>query len=194
MSAFSPIPAFTAAALALHAAAGLAAGVPGDFNAAPPNAAGQAPAFPGQTRAPVLADDIPLATTVLADGLDHPWGMAALLATAAASPVVWTGAVWLGLTIALPTLMEELRTRGPGASRQNAGALATELTSAPVPALLVAGVVLAALAEESLFRGAIWSTVQGFVGRVVAAPADGDDALSQALGFARDLSAAIGQG
>lgn len=78
MSAFSPIPGFAAAALALHAAAGLAAGVPGDFNAAPPNAAGQAPAFPGQTRAPVLADDIPLATTVLADGLDHPWGMAAL--------------------------------------------------------------------------------------------------------------------
>ncbi|MBB1497987.1 PQQ-dependent sugar dehydrogenase [Paracoccus sp. MC1862] len=49
-----------------------------DFNAAPPNAPDQTPAFEGQTRAPVLADDIALETTVITDGLEHPWGMAQL--------------------------------------------------------------------------------------------------------------------
>ncbi|MDO5368833.1 PQQ-dependent sugar dehydrogenase [Paracoccus sp. (in: a-proteobacteria)] len=49
-----------------------------DFNAAPPNAPDQVPAFEGQTRAPVLADDIALETTVVADGLEHPWGMVQL--------------------------------------------------------------------------------------------------------------------
>lgn len=46
-----------------------------DFNAAPPNAAGQAPAFAGQTRAPVVADGLRLKEEVLAGGLEHPWGM-----------------------------------------------------------------------------------------------------------------------
>ncbi|GHG18849.1 PQQ-dependent sugar dehydrogenase [Paracoccus aerius] len=49
-----------------------------DFNAAPPNAPDQQPAFENQTRAPVLADDVSLNQTVLADGLDHPWGLAEL--------------------------------------------------------------------------------------------------------------------
>jgi hypothetical protein len=42
-----------------------------DFNAAPPNAPDQQPAFENQTRAPVLADDIALDQTVIADGLDR---------------------------------------------------------------------------------------------------------------------------
>lgn len=65
----------------LASAAGLAipfAAAAQDFNAAPPNASGQQPAFEGQTRAPVLADDIPLATTDIATGLDHPWGLTQL--------------------------------------------------------------------------------------------------------------------
>lgn len=45
-----------------------------DFNAAPPNAGGQKPAFEGQTRAPVISDDIALARETLAR-LEHPWGM-----------------------------------------------------------------------------------------------------------------------
>ncbi|TBN42601.1 PQQ-dependent sugar dehydrogenase [Paracoccus subflavus] len=49
-----------------------------DFNAAPPEAPGQEPAFQGQTRAPVLADDVELQQTVLVEGLDHPWGLAEL--------------------------------------------------------------------------------------------------------------------
>ena len=45
------------------------------FNAAPPNAAGQLPAFDGQTRAPVLLDGIALATETVVSRLEHPWGM-----------------------------------------------------------------------------------------------------------------------
>ena len=48
-----------------------------DFNAAPPNARDQTPAFQGQTRAPVLPDT-GLRQQVIADGLEHPWGMAQL--------------------------------------------------------------------------------------------------------------------
>ncbi|MCA1335375.1 PQQ-dependent sugar dehydrogenase [Pseudooceanicola marinus] len=46
-----------------------------DFNAAPPNAADQQPAFEGQTRAPVLEDEVTLDRAVVVDGLEHPWGM-----------------------------------------------------------------------------------------------------------------------
>lgn len=46
-----------------------------DFNAAAPNAAGQEPAFAGQTRAPVIEDDVRIAREIVADGLENPWGM-----------------------------------------------------------------------------------------------------------------------
>ncbi|WP_241963360.1 PQQ-dependent sugar dehydrogenase [Paracoccus suum] len=62
-----------AAALALAAPAAAQ-----DFNAAPPNGKGQQPAFPGQTRAPVMASDVALETQTVTAGLEHPWGMAEL--------------------------------------------------------------------------------------------------------------------
>ena len=49
-----------------------------DFNADPPNATGQRPAFPGQTRAPVLRDSLVPRHRVVAQGLEYPWGMAQL--------------------------------------------------------------------------------------------------------------------
>ena len=51
------------------------AGLAQDFNSAPPNARNQDSAFEGQTRAPVIADDVQLAREPIADGLEHPWGM-----------------------------------------------------------------------------------------------------------------------
>ena len=42
------------------------------------NAPDQTPAFPGQTRAPLKAAGVAYAVETLADGLDHPWGMALL--------------------------------------------------------------------------------------------------------------------
>lgn len=49
-----------------------------DFNAAPANARGQTPAFPEQTRAPIINDGVKLRTQIIAKGLAHPWGMAEL--------------------------------------------------------------------------------------------------------------------
>ena len=49
-----------------------------DFNLAPPNAADQQPAFPSQTRAPIINDRTQLISTVVAEGLENPWGMAEL--------------------------------------------------------------------------------------------------------------------
>lgn len=44
----------------------------------PANGAGQMPAFPGQTRAPGVRTDAALSHRVIASGLVHPWGLAAL--------------------------------------------------------------------------------------------------------------------
>ena len=44
----------------------------------PPNGAGQQPAFAGQTRAPAVRTDAALAHTVVASGLEEPWGLALL--------------------------------------------------------------------------------------------------------------------
>lgn len=49
-----------------------------DFNADPPNAIDQSPAFAGQTRAPVMPQAMRLIRTVLTEDLRHPWGMALL--------------------------------------------------------------------------------------------------------------------
>lgn len=67
-----------AAALALLAALLTAPPAWADFNDAPPKAAGQAPAFPGQTRAPVLPQPLRLNQETLVEGLRGPWGMALL--------------------------------------------------------------------------------------------------------------------
>jgi len=44
----------------------------------PANGAGQHPAFPGQTRAPGVHTDVAMAHSVVASGLEHPWGLALL--------------------------------------------------------------------------------------------------------------------
>src|SRR5690606_13756629 len=49
-----------------------------ELNDRPPNARDQSPAFPGQTRAPEIHQDIPIARSTLIRGLDSPWGMALL--------------------------------------------------------------------------------------------------------------------
>lgn len=41
----------------------------------PPNAEGQTPAFPGQTRAPLVSANVAFEVQTLATGLDHPWAM-----------------------------------------------------------------------------------------------------------------------
>lgn len=60
----------SAAAMALATCAGAQ-----NFNDAPPNAPDQTPAFPEQTRAPVIDDGVGLQREVIAEGLEHPWAV-----------------------------------------------------------------------------------------------------------------------
>lgn len=46
-----------------------------DFNTPPPNAPYQQPAFEGQTRAPIIEENVQLDVQIVADGLVYPWGM-----------------------------------------------------------------------------------------------------------------------
>jgi membrane protease YdiL (CAAX protease family) len=80
-----------------------------------------------------------------------------VLGAVMAAPAAWVAASLVALWVALPLLLEELATRGAGASRANAGSFGRELTQAPALGALVWGALLAAIGEELLFRGAIWS-------------------------------------
>lgn len=60
------------------AAAAAVGGSPPPAETDPPNARGQHPAFPGQTRAPALTTNTAFQVQTLAQGLDHPWGEAFL--------------------------------------------------------------------------------------------------------------------
>ena len=68
------------AALILAACGGQPSGaqtVPGQpLETRPPNAEGQTPAFPGQTRAPRVSANVAFTVQTVATGLDHPWAMA----------------------------------------------------------------------------------------------------------------------
>ncbi len=57
-------------------ASGAASG--GQLETRPANGQGQTPAFAGQTRAPGVTTQATLAHTVVAAGLEHPWGLALL--------------------------------------------------------------------------------------------------------------------
>ena len=50
----------------------------GGVEQGPPNAPWQRPAFPGQTRAPERQTGVAIDVMTVADGLDHPWGLAFL--------------------------------------------------------------------------------------------------------------------
>lgn len=69
-------PALSALALAASLGAAAPAGPP--VETGPKQGAGFEPAFPGQTRAPAIHTATPLQVTVVASGLDKPWGLAFL--------------------------------------------------------------------------------------------------------------------
>lgn len=83
---FSKRTSFAAAAsatLVLAAACGASGqagpqGQAGALETRPANGTGQSPAFEGQTRAPGVTTEMALTQTVVASGLEHPWGMALL--------------------------------------------------------------------------------------------------------------------
>ncbi len=103
--------------------------------------------------------------------------------TVLGAPLIFVAASWLAIKIAEPYLLEELATQGAGASRRNAGAFGRAVTQAPLLVTLLWGVVLAAITEELMFRGAVfgaaqavtrrWERASGPIAVVVAAAAFG---------------------
>lgn len=82
-------------------------------------------------------------------------------------PLVFVASSWIALQIALPTLLEELKTRGANASQQNAGEFGRALTQAPLITTLIWGAVLGALGEELFFRGLLWTTITDLTRRIL---------------------------
>ena len=92
-------------------------------------------------------------------GANGPTGWNLALA-AMLAPAVFVLASFVAIEIAEPYLLEELAREGPGASRKNAGAFGRAVTEAPLLVTLVWGAVLAAVAEELAFRGALFSAIE----------------------------------
>jgi membrane protease YdiL (CAAX protease family) len=95
-------------------------------------------------------------------GLSRP-RPAALVATSLLAPLTFVVASATALRVALPYLLEELARRGPGVAREAAGAMGQRLEQAPLLFTLVWGAVLAAISEELLFRGALYSAFERLV-------------------------------
>jgi membrane protease YdiL (CAAX protease family) len=92
-------------------------------------------------------------------GTSGPTGWNLALA-AMLAPAVFVFASFVAIKIAEPYLLEELAREGAGASRKNAGAFGRAVTEAPLLVTLVWGAVLAAVAEELAFRGALFSAIE----------------------------------
>ena len=76
------------------------------------------------------------------------------------APAIFVLASLIALKIAEPYLVAELAREGPGASRRNAGAFGRAVTEAPLLVTLAWGTVLAAIAEELAFRGALFGAIE----------------------------------
>ena len=95
------------------------------------------------------------------------WGPAA--SSLFSVPVVYVFSSYVAIQAALPTLLEEMKTRGANASQQNAGAFGRALTQSPLLTTLIWGAVLGALGEELFFRGLLWSTITDLTKRLARA-------------------------
>jgi len=92
-------------------------------------------------------------------GANKPSGWQLALA-AVVAPAMFVVASFVAIKIAEPYLVAELAREGPGASRRNAGAFGRAVTEAPLLVTLVWGAVLAAIAEELAFRGALFGAIE----------------------------------
>jgi membrane protease YdiL (CAAX protease family) len=77
-----------------------------------------------------------------------------------ASPVVVVTSAWLGFQLALPTLLAEIAQGGREAAQRNTGEFGRAVVETHVVTTLVWAVLLTPIAEELLFRGAMWSLVE----------------------------------
>lgn len=91
------------------------------------------------------------------------WGRSpavwALLGGLLIAPMVMAISTYLGFKLALPTLIEELQRGGAAEANKNTGSYGKALVASPLPVTLLWGIVLAPVAEELLFRGALWTAI-----------------------------------
>jgi membrane protease YdiL (CAAX protease family) len=92
-------------------------------------------------------------------GANRPSGWHLAIA-AMLAPAVFVLASFAALEIAEPYLVAEIAREGAGASRRNAGAFGRAITQAPLLVTLMWGAVLAAIAEELAFRGALFGAIE----------------------------------
>jgi membrane protease YdiL (CAAX protease family) len=123
-------------------------------------------------------------------GLSRPRPVA-LVTTSLLAPLTFVVASATALRVALPYLLEELARRGPGVAREAAGAMGQRLEQAPLLFTLVWGAVLAAISEELLFRGALYSAFERLVPEAKPRPAIDPDADDAIVDFARPSPFAI---
>ncbi len=83
-----------------------------------------------------------------------------VVASAFAAPLVFVLALWLGIKLAMPTLIEEFRRGGAAVSAQNLGEFGRVLKQAPAVVVLLWVAVVAPVSEELAFRGALWGAVE----------------------------------
>jgi membrane protease YdiL (CAAX protease family) len=84
-------------------------------------------------------------------------------------PAVLVVSLYLGWKLALPTIREELLARGGQAVRATVSSSNRAAQKAPLGTVAFYAVVVTPLAEEFLFRGALWSAAEGILRRRVLA-------------------------
>jgi membrane protease YdiL (CAAX protease family) len=98
-------------------------------------------------------------------GLRIP-GARTLLGAALLAPPIFVLASFVAVQLALPTLLEELRAKSVQAVRESTGEFGRELVHSPALMALFWGALLAPIAEELYFRGALYSLVQNSIERL----------------------------
>lgn len=116
-----------------------------------------------------------------------------LTLVALATPAVFVASFAAGVGIALPTLMAELANRGTEATRQDLGELGRAVKEAPAWLTLTWGALMAPVAEELLFRGAIWSAIRRLAAPAApfTAPAEPEDASAPGPPASSELPAIV---
>lgn len=95
-------------------------------------------------------------------------GARTLLVTAALAPFVFSVCTTVAFLVAKPTLIAEILEGGRELAQRNTGRFGRELVDSPAILALAWGAVISPVGEESFFRGALWSLVQGVVTRFVS--------------------------
>lgn len=113
-------------------------------------------------------------------GLVRPSSRAMAMATTLALPafVLCSG---IAIAIALPTLLDELRRGGRQLAQQNTGEFGRSLVQTPAWLTLLWGALISPVAEELLFRGALWSFVNRLLPKVREAKAPESNALPEGV-------------